>query len=110
MQHIYPPPAPVGSSEWWELRWALATSRPLAAGQSELLVPGAPGCPPRCLQQPPHPGAQRHGLQPHLLGFSTSSTKVAPLLHSKAYFLRRGRSPMQQPVSVSPPHVPRHCT
>lgn len=55
MQHIYPPPAPVGSSEWWELRWALATSRPLAAGQSELLVPGAPGCPPPLSAAAPAP-------------------------------------------------------
>lgn len=48
-----------------------------------------------------------HRAQPHLLAFSTSSTKEEPSLHSKVTFLLLRRSPVQQPW---PWQEPRHST
>lgn len=42
-----------------------------------------------------------------MVGFSTSSAKEVPSLHSKVNFLRFSRRPRQQPW---PRHEPRHST
>lgn len=64
-------------------------------------------CPPLALPPPAGAGRYAQRAQPHLVGFSTSSAKEVPSLHSKASFLRFSRRPWQQPW---PGHEPRHST
>lgn len=56
---------------------------------------------------PVHARRYAQRAQPHLVGFSTSSAKEVPSLHSKVNFLRFSRRPWQQPW---PGHNPRHST
>lgn len=65
----------------------------------------APPLPPSPL--PVHSRRYAQRAQPHLVGFSTSSAKEVPSLHSKVNFLRFSRRPWQQPW---PGHEPRHST
>lgn len=62
---------------------------------------GPPGSAAATSPRPPHPPrpARRYAqtAQPHLVGFSTSSAKEVPSLHSKVNFLRFNRRPWQQP-------------
>lgn len=65
----------------------------------------APPLPPSPL--PVHSRRYAQRAQPHFVGFSTSSAKEVPSLHSKVNFLRFSRSPWQQPW---PGHEPLHST
>lgn len=75
-----------------------------AAGRS-VSAEAAPPRPPSPL--PVHGRRYAQRAQPHLVGFSTSSAKEVPSLHSKVNFLRFSRRPWQQPW---PGHEPRHST
>jgi hypothetical protein len=68
-----------------------------------------PSCRPLCPRRRARRSTPRYaqGLQPHLVGFTTSSAKEVPSLHSKVSFLRFSRRPWQQPW---PGHAPRHST
>lgn len=54
-------------------------------------------CPLACLTPPRLAWHYSQRAQPHLVGFSTSSAKEVPSLHSKVNFLRFSRRPWQQP-------------
>lgn len=64
-----------------------------AAGHGALLLP----CPLAHLTPPCPARHYAQTAQPHLVGFSTSSAKEVPSLHSKVNFLRFSRRPWQQP-------------
>lgn len=75
-------------------------------GPTPAQVPSWPR-PSPALALPAGTGRYAQRAQPHLVGFSTSSAKEVPSLHSKVNFLRFSRRPWQQPW---PGHKPRHST